>query len=302
MKIGEIKALLAGTPTAEDVALLRQDERAGVQKLLASYDKRQEKERKERERYAAMLTFERQYLELPGIRYVAGLDEAGRGPLAGPLVIAGVILPPDGDAAFIAGLNDSKKLSAARREALYPVILEKALAVVVNIVSISNIDKENIYHATQEGMEQILDCLRVPADKAPAGRLASRPQVALVDAMHPHVPGIETVPIIHGDALSASIAAASVVAKVTRDRMMAGLDKIYPGYGLAQNKGYGSQLHMDAIRQLGATKIHRRSYEPVRSMNLPPVAARDNYLFTPVEGVEDPGLRQVLEDLEHQDA
>ena len=302
MKIGEIKALLAGTPTAEDVALLRQDERAGVQKLLASYDKRQEKERKERERYAAMLTFERQYLEQPGIRYVAGLDEAGRGPLAGPLVIAGVILPPDGDAAFIAGLNDSKKLSAAKREALYPVILEKALAVVVNVVSISNIDKENIYHATQEGMEQILDCLRVSAGKAPAGLPASRPQVALVDAMHPHEPGIKAVPIIHGDALSASIAAASVVAKVTRDRMMVELDTIYPGYGLAQNKGYGSQLHMDAIRRLGATKIHRRSYEPIRSMNLPPVAARDNYLFTPVEGVEDQGLRRVLADLEQPDA
>ena len=154
------------------------------------------------------------------------------------------------------------------------------------MVSISNIDTENIYHATQEGMEQILRQIRV------------RPQVALVDAMHPLVEGIETVPIIHGDALSASIAAASVVAKVTRDRLMKQLDKVYPQYGLAQNKGYGSQLHMYAIRQFGATKIHRRSYEPIRSMNLPPVEVRDNYLFEPENGKEDAGLRALLRDLE----
>jgi ribonuclease HII len=298
MTIAEIKALLAGEPTGAQLEELARDERAGVQKLLAAYARRREREQQERERYSRLLAFERQYLVLPGVQYVAGLDEAGRGPLAGPLVIAGVILPPDEESAFLPGLNDSKKLSAAKREALYPQILHKALAVVVNVVSIANIDRENIYHATQEGMEQILARLSVTADKAPAGCGAGRPQVALVDAMHPHVPGIETVPIIHGDALSASIAAASVVAKVTRDRMMVELDRIYPGYGLARNKGYGSQLHMDAIRNLGATKIHRRSYEPVRSMNLPPVAQRDNYLFTPVNGAEDAGLRAVLEDLE----
>ena len=202
--------------------------------------------------------------------------------MAGPLVIAGVILPED---VFIAGLNDSKKLSEAKREALYPEILDKAVAILVNVVSISNIDKENIYHATQEGMEQILRQIRV------------RPQVALVDAMHPHVEGIETVPIIHGDALSASIAAASVVAKVTRDHLMLKLSQVYPQYGLAQNKGYGSQLHMEAIRHFGATKIHRRSYEPVRSMNLPPVEERDNYLFEPVNGKEDAGLKALIEDL-----
>ncbi|XOQ53084.1 MAG: Ribonuclease HII [Succiniclasticum sp.] len=298
MTIAEIKALLAGEPTGAQLEELARDERAGVQKLLAAYARRREKERQERKRYDRLLAFEQHYLVLPGVQYVAGLDEAGRGPLAGPLVIAGVILPPDGEAAFLPGLNDSKKLSSAKREALYPQILDRALAVVVNVVSIANIDRENIYHATQEGMEQILTRLSVAAEKAPAGCSAGGPQVALVDAMHPHVPGIETVPIVHGDALSASIAAASVVAKVTRDRMMIELDHVYPGYGLAQNKGYGSQLHMDAIRELGATKIHRRSYEPVRSMNLPPVAQRDNYLFTPVNGVEDAGLRAVLEDLE----
>ena len=220
---------------------------------------------------------------MAGIQCGEGVVEGVRCPLAGPLVIAGVILPED---VFIAGLNDSKKLSEAKRESLYPEILEKAVAVLVNVVSISNIDKENIYRATQEGMEQILRQMRV------------RPQVALVDAMHPHVEGIETVPIIHGDALSASIAAASVVAKVTRDRLMQELALVYPQYGLAQNKGYGSQLHMDAIRQFGATKIHRRSYEPIRSMNLPPVEERDNYLFEPENGKEDAGLKALLEDLE----
>ena len=195
MKLAEIKAILAGNPTEEQMHEMRQDERAGVQKLLAAYDKKREKERQERLRFANMLSYEKEYMALPGIRYIVGVDEAGRGPLAGPLVIAGVILPEN---VFIAGLNDSKKLSEAKREALYPEILEKAVAVLVNVVSISNIDKENIYHATQEGMEQILRQIRV------------RPQVALVDAMHPHVEGIETVPIIHGDALSASIAAASV--------------------------------------------------------------------------------------------
>ena len=282
MKLADIKAILAGNPTEEQLQELRQDERAGVQKLLAAYDKKQEKERLERERFANMLQYEKEYLSLPGISHIVGVDEAGRGPLAGPLVIAGVILPEN---VFIAGLNDSKKLSEVKREALYPEILDKAVAVLVNVVSISNIDKENIYRATQEGMEQILRQIRV------------RPQVALVDAMHPHVEGIETVPIIHGDALSASIAAASVVAKVTRDRLMYQLNKVYPQYGLAQNKGYGSQLHMEAIRQFGATKIHRRSYEPIRSMNLPPVDERENYLFEPVNGKEDMGLKALIEDL-----
>ena len=283
MKLQEIKAVLTGKPTEEQLQEIRQDGRTGVQKLLAAYDKKLEKEKLERERFANMLQYEKEYLSLPGITHIVGVDEAGRGPLAGPLVIAGVILPED---VFIGGLNDSKKLSEAKREALYPEILDKAVAVLVNVVSISNIDKENIYRATQEGMEQILRQIRV------------RPQVALVDAMHPHVEGIETVPIIHGDALSASIAAASVIAKVTRDRLMLKLAQAYPQYGLAQNKGYGSQLHMDAIRQYGATKIHRRSYEPIRSMNLAPVEERDNYLFEPVNGREDEKLLALIEDLE----
>lgn len=265
MKINEVKELLAGELTAEQLAALRQDGRSGVQKLLAAYDKRLAKAAAERQRFEKMLHYERIYYR-KGAQYVAGVDEAGRGPLAGPLVIAAVILPQE---IFISGLNDSKQLSAARREALYGEIMEKALAIEVNIVSVGNIDAYNIYGATQRGMAAVLE------------HLPLRPQVALIDAMPVHTAGIETVSIIHGDALSASIAAASIIAKVTRDRIMERLDKIYPAYGFAQNKGYGSGAHMQAIAAHGATKWHRRSYEPVKSMGLPPAAAAEDILYAP---------------------
>lgn len=265
MKINEVKELLAGEPTAEQLAVLRQDERSGVQKLLAAYDKRLAKAAAERQRFEKMLRYERIYYG-KGAQYVAGVDEAGRGPLAGPLVIAAVILPQE---IFISGLNDSKQLSAARREALYGEIMEKALAIEVNIVSVGNIDAYNIYGATQRGMAAVLE------------HLPLRPQVALIDAMPVQAAGIETVSIIHGDALSASIAAASIIAKVTRDRIMERLDKVYPAYGFAQNKGYGSGAHMQAIAEHGATKWHRRSYEPVKSMGLPPVSAAEDILYAP---------------------
>ena len=159
---------------------------------------------------------------------------------------------------FIKGLNDSKKLTAAKCEQLYGEILEKALAVSVNIVSVYNIDRLNIYRATQEGMAQVLESLKI------------RPQAALIDAMPVQAGDIKTYSLIHGDALSASIAAASVIAKVTRDRMMEQLAAEYPQYGWAHNKGYGSAEHMQAVLEYGATSWHRRSYEPVKSMHLPP--------------------------------
>lgn len=265
MKINEVKELLAGQPAAEQLAALRQDERSGVQKLLTAYDKRLAKATAERQRFEKMLRYERIYYG-KGAQYVAGVDEAGRGPLAGPLVIAAVILPQE---IFISGLNDSKQLSAARREALYGEIMEKALAIEVNIVSVGNIDAYNIYGATQRGMAAVLE------------HLPLRPQVALIDAMPVQAQNIETVSIIHGDALSASIAAASIIAKVTRDRIMERLDKLYPAYGFAQNKGYGSGAHMQAIAAHGATKWHRRSYEPVKSMGLPPVNAAEDILYAP---------------------
>ncbi|MDO4921503.1 MAG: ribonuclease HII [Phascolarctobacterium sp.] len=265
MKINEVKELLAGQPAAEQLEALRQDERSGVQKLLAAYDKRLAKAEAERRRFEKMLRYEHIYYG-KGAQYVAGVDEAGRGPLAGPLVIAAVILPQE---IFISGLNDSKQLSAARRDALYDEIMEKALAIEVNIVSVSNIDAYNIYSATQRGMAAVLE------------HLPLRPQVALIDAMPVQAAAIETVSVIHGDALSASIAAASIIAKVTRDRIMERLDKLYPAYGFAQNKGYGSSAHMQAIAAHGATKWHRRSYEPVKSMGLPPAAAAEDILYAP---------------------
>lgn len=265
MKINEVKELLTGTPTCEQLAELKADERSGVQKLLAAYYKRLEKAAQERERFTKMLSYEKKYYA-QGIQYVAGVDEAGRGPLAGPLVIAAVILPQD---VFISGLNDSKQLSAAKRDKLYDEVLAKAVAIEVNIVSVSNIDKYNIYTATQRGMAEVLEHLPV------------RPQVALIDAMPVEAEGMETVSIIHGDALSASIAAASIIAKVTRDRIMERMDVLYPAYGFASNKGYGSGAHMQAIAEFGATKWHRRSYEPVKSMQLEPVAAAVNELYSP---------------------
>ena len=255
MKIQEIKAQLQGAVSPDELAALRQDERAGVRKLLAAYDKRQAAAQQEKERLAALQLYENKYYAR-GIRYVAGIDEVGRGPLAGPLVMAAVILPRQ---FFLPHLNDSKKLSPARREELYPAILQAALEAVVCIVSPGEIDALNIYRATQKGMELTLSSLEL------------RPAAALVDAMHPRVPGMEILPLIHGDALSASIAAASIVAKVYRDRMMVQLDQKFPGYGWAENKGYGSQLHMEAIAAQGATKWHRRSFEPVRSLNLKPL-------------------------------
>ena len=265
MKINEVKELLAGTPTSEQLAELKADERGGVQKLLAAYYKRLEKAAQEKERFTKMLSYEKKYYA-QGIQYVAGVDEAGRGPLAGPLVIAAVILPQD---VFISGLNDSKQLSAAKRDKLYDEVLAKAVAIEVNIVSVSNIDKYNIYTATQRGMAEVLEHLPV------------RPQVALIDAMPVEAKGMETVSIIHGDALSASIAAASIIAKVTRDRIMERMDVLYPAYGFASNKGYGSGAHMQAIAEFGATNWHRRSYEPVKSMQLEPVAAAVNELYSP---------------------
>ena len=265
MKISEVKELLLGNPSSEQIKMLQADERSGVQKLLTAYYKRLEKEAQEKERFTKMLAYESEYYA-QGVQYVAGVDEAGRGPLAGPLVIAAVILPRN---AFIAGLNDSKQISAAKRDKLYDEIIAKAVAIEVNIVSVSNIDKYNIYAATQRGMAQVLEHLPV------------QPQVALIDAMPVTAKNIECVPIVHGDALSASIAAASIIAKVTRDRIMERLDTLFPAYGFAHNKGYGSGAHMQAIAEFGATKWHRRSYEPVKSMQLEPVAAADNELYSP---------------------
>ena len=266
MKINEVKELLQGKPTKEQLQELENDSRAGVQKLLLSYKKRLEKEAEERIRFDKMLSFEKRFYK-EGAKYIAGVDEAGRGPLAGPLVIAAVILPQD---VFISGLNDSKQISHKKREQLFDAVLEKAIAIEVNIVSVSNIDDLNIYSATQQGMKEVIEALNI------------KPDIALIDAMPVQSEIIRTASIVHGDALSASIAAASIIAKVTRDRIMERIDEYHPEYGFAGNKGYGSGAHMQAVLSKGATCWHRRSFEPVKSMELEPVAHEDNILYSPL--------------------
>lgn len=266
MKINEIKEILAKKPSKNFLELLQGDERKSVKELLLTYYKKQQKATVEKDRFSKMLYYEKQCFA-NGWNLIAGVDEAGRGPLAGPLVIAAVILP---ESIFISGLNDSKKLTPITREKLYNEILSKAIDITVNIVSVSNIDNLNIYRATQQGMTQALEAMHC------------KPQVALIDAMPVSVNGMAIKSIIHGDALSASIAAASIIAKVTRDRIMQQLDKIYPVYNFAQNKGYGTKAHMQAIAQYGATQWHRRSFEPIKSMYLPPVKGEENFIYSPL--------------------
>ena len=250
MNIAEIKRILAQEPSQEELTLIANDERLGVQKLYAAYERKIEAAIREKERFDKMLAFEKEYWQ-QGIKNVAGVDEAGRGPLAGPLVVASVILPEN---VFISGLNDSKQLSAKVRDRLYDEVCQKAISIVLNIVSVAEIDQYNIYQATKLSMEKVI------------AHLNPKPAVALVDAMPIHAENMKIVSLIHGDALSASIAAASIIAKVTRDRIMLELDKEYPEYDFASNKGYGSQKHMEAIKKYGATLWHRRSYERLKSL------------------------------------
>ncbi|MBP7401862.1 MAG: ribonuclease HII [Clostridia bacterium] len=180
-----------------------------------------------------------------GCRWVAGIDEAGRGPLAGPVVAAACVLDPDHPAY---GADDSKKLSPARRDILYDEIRSCCIAYAVGIADVETIERINILNATKEAMRQ-----------AVAG-LAVRPERLLIDAVDLHGTGIPVVPIIRGDSLSVSIAAASILAKVTRDRIMTELDSTYPEYGFAQHKGYGTAAHYEALRRLGPCPVHRLSF------------------------------------------
>lgn len=218
------------------------DPRAGVRNLILKFRKREEALEKEKERIEQMKVFERQY-ESRG--YICGIDEAGRGPLAGPVVAGAVILPKDCQILY---LNDSKKLSAKKREELYQIIMEQAVAVGVGYASPARIDEINILQATYEAMREAVS------------RLPIQPDVLLNDAVR--IPGLAVcqVPIIKGDAKSVSIAAASIIAKVTRDRLMAEYDEELPEYGFASNKGYGSEQHIQAIRKFGPSPIHRKSF------------------------------------------
>lgn len=244
-KIGIIKEELKA---AEDIMLpsfieaYEEDERAGVVKLVEQAKSCLKKLELEKERTEQLKKYEKEY---ESCGYICGIDEVGRGPLAGPVVAGAVILPKDCDILYI---NDSKKLSAAKREELYDIIMDKALAVGIGIVSPQRIDEINILQATYEAMRQAIEQLGVV------------PDVFLNDAVTiPEVTSLQ-VPIIQGDAKSVSIAAASILAKVTRDRLMVQYDEILPGYGFARNKGYGSAEHIRALKELGPSPIHRQSF------------------------------------------
>ena len=196
----------------------------------------------ERQRLEGMREFENKYSDLGA---VAGIDEAGRGPLAGPVVAAAVILPKD---IFLPFLNDSKKVTEKRRDVLFDQIKQEAIAYGIGIASNALIDDINILQATYEAMREAIS------------KLSKTPDILLVDAVHIPNISLKQVGIVKGDAKSVNIAAASILAKVTRDRLMLEYDKIYPEYGFASNKGYGTAKHIEALKAYGACNIHRRTF------------------------------------------
>lgn len=244
-KIAEIKEEFQHAAPGELAALYeeyREDTRAGVLAVINKYKKQEEKLLREKERIEQMKFYEKKY---DHVGYICGIDEVGRGPLAGPVVAGAVILPEDCQILY---LNDSKKLSEKKREELYEVIMEQAVAVGIGYASHTRIDEINILQATYEAMREAIS------------KLSVRPQILLNDAVTIPMVEIPQVPIIKGDAKSVSIAAASIVAKVTRDRLMVKYDELIPQYGFASNKGYGSQEHIEALKKYGPSPIHRKTF------------------------------------------
>ena len=249
--IKEIKEQLASIQRLDDPLLteLEQDSRSGVIQAIAKRKKEIQKRLDEDERLEGMLAYEKECYAR-GMELIAGVDEVGRGPLAGPVVAAAVILPK---ACKIPGLNDSKKIPKSKHKEIYEAVLQNAIAIGVGVKDNHVIDQVNIYEATKLAMMEAI------------GQLEPQPQHLLIDAMRLDLP-ISQTSIIKGDANSLSIAAASIVAKVTRDQMMEEFDREYPGYDFAQNAGYGTAKHLAGLDKLGVTPIHRRSFEPVKSM------------------------------------
>jgi ribonuclease HII len=246
--IGTIKEELAVLAFEDEggirafIAAHEADGRAGVQKLVAAAEKRLDKLYAERERTERLKKYEKEY---DSYRYICGIDEVGRGPLAGPVVAGAVILPKD---CHILHINDSKQLSEKKREELYDVIMEQAVATGIGMVGPERIDEINILQATYEAMRQAI------------GALNPQPELLLNDAVTIPQVVIPQVPIIKGDAKSISIGAASIIAKVTRDRLMVEYDRQMPEYGFASNKGYGSAEHIAAIKKYGPSPIHRATF------------------------------------------
>lgn len=249
--IKEIKEQLANIQRLDDplLAELEQDSRSGVIQAIAKRKREIQKRLDEDERLEGMLAYEKECYAR-GIELIAGVDEVGRGPLAGPVVAAAVILPK---ACKIPGLNDSKKIPKSKHKEIYEAVLQNAIAIGIGVKDNQVIDQVNIYEATKLAMMEAI------------GQLEPQPQHLLIDAMRLDLP-IPQTSIIKGDANSLSIAAASIVAKVTRDQMMEEFEREYPGYDFAQNAGYGTANHLAGLDKLGVTPIHRRSFEPVKSM------------------------------------
>ncbi|MCR5717340.1 MAG: ribonuclease HII [Lachnospiraceae bacterium] len=244
-KISEIKEALAACTIEqlpELMSIYESDERNGVQVLLQKAQRRIQTLEAEKERIESLKVFEKQY---DMYSYICGIDEAGRGPFAGPVCAGAVILPKDSQLLY---LNDSKKLSEKKREELFDQIKDYAVSYGIGFASPERIDEINILQATYEAMRDAVS------------QLSPQPDLLLNDAVTiPKLP-MKQVPIVHGDARSVSIAAASILAKVTRDRLMRQYDEVYPEYGFAGNKGYGTADHIAAIRKYGPTPIHRRSF------------------------------------------
>lgn len=226
----------------EFISAYREDGRAGVQNLIKRAEKRLAELEIEKQRMEALKYYEKQY---ESFGYVCGIDEVGRGPLAGPVVAGAVILPKDCDILYI---NDSKKLSEKKREELYDIIMEKAVAAAIGYATPKRIDEINILQATYEAMREAIQKLPVT------------PDILLNDAVTIPKISLKQIPIIKGDAKSISIGAASIIAKVTRDRLMVEYDKVMPEYGFASNKGYGAAVHIEAIKKYGPSPIHRKTF------------------------------------------
>lgn len=249
--IKEIQTQLAGVTDLSSslFASLAEDERVGVQAAIKKRQREIQADLAEEQRLEAMLTYEKK-LYASGLELIAGIDEVGRGPLAGPVVAAAVILPKN---CKIKGLNDSKKIPKKKHQEIYDQVIEQALAIGLGFKSNQVIDQVNIYEATKLAMKEAVANLQLS------------PQHLLIDAMQLDL-ALPQTSIIKGDANSLSIAAASIVAKVTRDRLMRDYDRKFPGYDFAHNAGYGTQAHLEGLKKLGISPIHRHSFEPVKSM------------------------------------
>lgn len=247
--IRQIKEMLNDEHVSEDVlAMLENDERKGVQRLVASYKRKMKQLHEQIVAFDEKLTFDHQF-KRHETDLIAGVDEAGRGPLAGPVVAASVILPDD---FRCYDLNDSKQLSAHKRLELYERIKEEAICYSIKAIPATKIDEWNILNATKRAMEMSVDSLHV------------QPDVVLIDAVHIEKSAPEQHAVIKGDAKSIAIAAASILAKVSRDKTMQQLHEQFPMYGFHRHMGYGTKEHIEAIKTYGITEHHRLSFAPVK--------------------------------------